>query len=117
MSNNERQTVESIRAQYEERQWTKLDRLKALDKGVKRPAQIGAYIFGSLGALVLGGGMCLAMPEVIVGYMPLGIAVGVVGIAMVSANYFIYKARLKSRRRKASAEICRLSDEILGNNN
>ncbi len=115
MNNSERQTVESIRAKYEERKETKLDRLKALDRRVKRPADAAAYIFGSLGALVLGVGMCLAMPEVIEGYMPLGIAVGVVGIAMVSANYFIYKAHLKSRRRRASAEIYRLSDEILGN--
>ena len=43
------------------------------------------------------------------------IAVGLVGIAMVSINYFIYKANLKARRKKASAEIFRLSNEILGN--
>lgn len=114
MSNNEKQIVESIRAKYEESEVTKLDRLKSLDRRVRRPAEAGAYIFGSIGSLVLGAGMCLAMPEVIEGYMPLGIGVGLVGIVMVSVNYFIYKSNLKARRRKASAEIHRLSDEILG---
>lgn len=115
MSNNERQTVENIRAKYEVREQSKLEKLKALDRKVRRPAEIFAYIFGSIGALVLGSGMCLAMPEVIEGYMPLGIGVGLVGILMVSVNYFLYKSSLKARRKKASAEIFRLSDEILGN--
>ena len=115
MNNNEKQIVEKIRSGYEERKPTKLDELRAVDRRVKRPAQVFAYIFGTVGALVLGSGMCLAMPEVIEGYMPLGICVGLVGIAMVSLNYLIYKATLRSRRRKASPEIFRLSNEILGN--
>lgn len=115
MSNNERQTVENIRAKYEVREISKIERLKALDRKVRRPAEIFAYIFGSIGALVLGSGMCLAMPEVIEGYMPLGIAVGLVGILMVSVNYFLFKSSLNARRKKASGEIFRLSDEILGN--
>lgn len=115
MNNNEIKTVEKIRSNYEERKTSKLDELKDLDRKIKRPAEVFAYIFGSIGSLVLGSGMCLAMPEVIEGYMPVGIAIGLVGIAMVSINYFIYKASLKARRKKASAEIFRLSNEILGN--
>ena len=115
MSNNERQLVENIRKGYEDKKITKLDELKALDRKTKRPAQVFAYVFGSIGALVLGSGMCLAMPEVIEGYMPLGIGVGIVGIIMVSVNYFLYKSILGKRRRKASGEIFRLSNEILGN--
>ena len=115
MSNNEKQIVEKIRARYEEKQTTKLDKLKSLDRRTKRPAEIFAYIFGSLGALVMGGGMCLCMPEVIEGYMPVGIGVGLVGILMVSFNFLIYRSYLNARRRKASAEIIRLSNEISGN--
>ena len=115
MSNNERQYVENILKGYEKKETTKLDELKALDRKTKRPAQVFAYIFGTIGALVLGSGMCLAMPEVIEGYMPLGIGVGIVGIIMVSVNYKLYNAILNSRKRKASAEILRLSGEILGN--
>lgn len=112
--NNEKQIVEKILNGYEEKKITKLDELKALDKKVRRPAEVFAYIFGSIGALVLGSGMCLAMPEVIEGYMPLGIGVGTLGIVMVSINYFIYKSFLGARRRKASSKILKLSGEILG---
>lgn len=115
MNNNEIQTVEKIRAQYSAKKMTKLDELKKLDRDTKRPALVFAYVFGSLGSLVLGAGMCLAMPDVIEGYMPLGIGVGLAGIAMVFANYFIYKANLNARRRKASEKIFKLSNEILGN--
>ena len=114
MNNNEKQIAEKIRKGYEEKKLTKLDELKALDRRTKRPAEVFAYIFGTIGALVLGSGMCLAMPEVIEGYMPLGIGVGTVGIIMVTLNYFMYKSLLSKRRRKASAEIFRLSGEILG---
>ena len=115
MSNNEREIVEKIRTRYEEKEITKLDRLKSLDKSTRRPAEVFAYIFGSIGALVMGSGMCLCMPEVIEGYMPLGIGIGLVGILMVSINYFVFKSHLRARKRKASAEIFRLSNEILGN--
>lgn len=115
MSNNERQIVEKIRKEYEEKKVTKIDELKELDRRTKRPAKIFAYIFGSVGSLVLGSGMCLAMPEVIEGHMALGIGIGIVGIVMVSVNYFIYKTHLAARRRKVSSEIFKLSNEILGN--
>ena len=114
MNNNEKQYAQKILDTYQEKKTTKLDEPKAMDRRVKRPASIFAYIFGSLGSLVLGSGMCLAMPEVIEGYMPLGIAVGILGIIMVSVNYPIYKAILGARRRKASSKIMKLSGEILG---
>ena len=114
MSNKEKVMVEKIRAQYSVREMSKLDELKALDKRVKRPADVFAYIFGSIGALVLGSGMCLAMPEVIEGYMPLGICVGIVGIAMVSLNYFIHKGLISKRKKKYASRVFELSGEILG---
>lgn len=115
MSNNESKIVEKIRASYEESKVTKLDELKTLDRRTKRPAQALAYILGSIGTLVLGAGMCLCMPEVIEGYIPIGIAVGLVGILMVSVNPIFYRSHLRARKRRASAEIFRLSGEILGN--
>ncbi len=114
MSDKEKITVEKIKARYEERKITKFDELKELDRKTRRPAEVLAYVLGTLGALILGTGMCLAMPDVIEGYMPLGIGVGLVGIVIVSINYFIYKAHLNSRKRKASSKIFKLSNEILG---
>ena len=113
MSNKEKNAVEKIRSSYTEKPVSKLDELRELNKRVERPAKIFAYIFGVIGALVLGIGMCLAMPELIEGYMPLGIAVGVVGMIMVGFNYCIYKAILMSRRNKNKDAVLALSDEIL----
>ena len=92
---------------------TKLYELKALDKKVKKPAKVFAYIFGVLGSLVLGTGMCFAM-KVLGDIMVVGIVVGILGILMVSINYPIYKAILKKRKFKYSRKILELSQEIVG---
>ena len=95
-----------------ERKAEKLDELKALDKRVKRPAETFAYIFGGVGALTLGTGMCLAM-KVIGNMMISGIVIGLIGIAMVSATYSLYKKILRSRRSKYAKQIFALTDELL----
>lgn len=102
--------VKSIREEYEERDETKIEKLRRLDQKVKTPANIFAYVFGIAGALILGVGMCLAM-KIIGDLMPLGIVIGCVGIVMVSVNYFIYRAILKSRKEKYSDRILKLADE------
>lgn len=89
-------------------------RLQQLDKKVRRPAAVFGWIFGILGALVLGAGMCVAMEVILPGYFYAGIAVGVVGIVMVCVNYPIYRAILRSRRKKYGDEIIALSSRILG---
>ena len=91
---NEREWVEEIRRDYQEKsvKESKIERLHKLDRAARRPANIFAYTFGVIGALVLGVGMCLAM-GVIGDLFALGIVVGVLGIAMVSVNYFIYRAK------------------------
>ena len=114
MQEKERQYAENIRRAYTDKgeSESKLEKLRKLDSSARRPAEIFAYVFGILGALVLGVGMCLAM-EVLGSMMPLGIAIGVLGIAMVSANYFIYRSILRSRKKKYAKEILSLSDELL----
>ena len=112
----EKQFARQVRAEYapKSEEEGKLEQLKKLDRAARRPAEIFAYMFGIVGALVLGVGMCLAM-EVIGSMMPLGIVIGVVGIAMVTANYFLYRAILRSRKKKYAKEIVSLSDELLKN--
>ena len=112
----EKQYAQQVRAEYApgSEEEGKLEQLKKLDRAARRPAEIFAYMFGIVGALVLGVGMCLAM-EVIGSMMPIGIVIGVVGIAMVTANYFLYRAILRSRKKKYAKEIVSLSDELLKN--
>jgi len=113
MTSYEVNDVKRIREEYEEKGVSTLDELRALDRRVKRPAEILAYTLGTVGALTLGTGMCLAMEVIGTGLMPLGIAIGLVGIAMVSANYFLYKSILGKRRARYRDEIIALSNEAL----
>ena len=62
--------------------------------------------------MVLGFGMCLAM-EVLFDLMPLGIVIGIVGIFMVSVNYFLYQRILDRRKNKYTSEIMELSKSLL----
>ena len=97
---------------YGEKKANKLDQLISLDQKVRRPAEITAYTGGIIGSLILGLGMCLAM-KVIMDMMALGIVIGVVGIFIVSVNYFLYKKVYNRNRAKYGREILRLAEEIL----
>lgn len=110
---DEKKYASKLQEEYSEKVPGDVDKLKKLDEKVKLPANVFAYTFGIIGALVLGVGMCLAM-KVIGDMFALGIVVGIAGIAMVSVNYFIYKAILKSRRNKYAGEVISLSNNIIG---
>ncbi len=110
---NQTTQIEKIRASYiPQEEPTKFEQLKQLDKKVKNPAKIFAYIFGSVSSLVLGTGMCLAMGT-IGSSMPLGIVIGVAGMALMAVNYPLYKAILKKRIKKYSQQVIELSDSLL----
>ena len=110
--------VQKIRTQYTEKEHTGLDALKELDTKVKRPANVFAYVFGSISAIIMGSGMSLVMTDIaeMVGIenpMLYGIVIGVVGMFMAIINYPIYKGILGSRRKKYADKIIALSDKIM----
>ena len=116
--NDQEFLVQKIRSQYTEKESTELDELRALDAKVKRPANMFAYIFGSVSAIIMGAGMSLVMTDIgaeigIAEPMVPGIAIGIVGMLMVIANYPIYKTMLGSRRKKYAEKIIALSDNIM----
>lgn len=117
MNKQESKLVNEIRENYveKEKEQSRLDELLRLDRKVRRPAEIFAYTFGTLGSLVLGIGMCFAMKVLSTAAfsMPLGIAIGVLGITMVSLNYYFYKCILRKQKRKYATKIVSLSDELL----
>ncbi len=114
--------LKKIREKYEAPTETedKMTRLRRLDAGVTKTAQTVAIVLGIIGALIMGFGMSLVMTELanILGAykdmaMPLGVAIGVVGVMLVSVAYPIYNAIVKSKRRKIAPEIIRLADELM----
>ncbi len=116
--NDQEFLVQKIRTQYTGREYTQLDALKELDAKVKRPANIFAYVFGSVSAIIMGSGMSLVMTD-IGAYLGMsetmipGIIIGVIGLVMSIINYPIYKNILASRRNKYSDQILKLSDKIM----
>ena len=113
---NQTKTIEKIRSSYEKKETTKFDELKELDKKVKNPAKIFAYVFGLLSSLVLGTGMCLAMKVIgnsLSFSMPVGIGVGLLGILLISVTYPLYKAILNARKKKYASKILALSEKII----
>jgi hypothetical protein len=110
--------VEKIRAEYTLKEVSALDELKALDARVKRPANVFGYVYGCLGAMIMGTGMSMVMTDIgdILGLkdaMPLGVAMGLVGIVMVLSTYTLYKRILTSRKNQYAAEILALSEKVL----
>ena len=119
MNHNDQEfLVQKIRTQYTEKQHTELDELKALDAKVKRPANVFAYTYGSVSAIVMGAGMSLVMTDIgatlgLANAMVPGIIVGVVGMLMALTTYPIYKRMLSARKKKYAAQIMKLSDKIM----
>ena len=117
-SNDQKFLVQKIRTQYTEKQHTELDALKALDAKVKKPANVFAYTYGSVSAIVMGAGMSLVMTEIgatmgLASAMVPGIVIGIVGMGMALSTYPIYKKMLNDRKKKYASEILKLSERIL----
>ena len=118
--NDQEYLVQKIRAQYTEKEHTQLDALKELDAKVKRPANVFAYIFGSIAAIIMGCGMSLVMTDIgtILGMtetMLPGIIIGIIGLFLAIINYPIHKEIMNRRKKKYAGQIMNLSDKIMGN--
>ena len=118
MNRNDKEfLIQKIRTQYIEKENTTVDELMQLDTKVKRPANLFAYVFGSISAIIMGSGMSLVMTDIaetvnIANPMPVGIIIGIVGMLMAIVNYPIYKGILGKRRKKYADRIIALSDKI-----
>lgn len=111
--NTDKIYAEAIANEYAPKEASKVLALKKLDMKAKSKANIFAYTFGVVMALVLGTGMCLSMGVIGGGSIPAvgaGIAVGIIGI--VGVNYPIYRKLLDAGKRKYAFEIVQLAREI-----
>lgn len=122
MNNNDSRFIaQQIRSQYTPKENTQLDELKALDKKVKTPANVFAYIFGSISAVIMGSGMSLVMTDLgstlgIADSMLPGVIIGVAGMLLAIINYPMYKGILNSRKKKYADQILKLSETLINNN-
>lgn len=110
--------VQRIRSQYIEKTPTELDELRALDRKVRKPAVVFAWVFGILAALVMGAGMSLVMTDIgsMVGIaepMLPGIVTGVAGLALLLLTIPVCKGILNRRRKKYASQILNLSEKLM----
>ncbi|MBR1867072.1 MAG: dihydropteridine reductase [Clostridia bacterium] len=113
--NTDKTYAEKIASEYAPKETRKVVALKKLDNRAKLPANIFAFTFGIIMALLLGVGMCLTMNIIGDGstaFMVIGVIVGIIGIIGVSVNYPIYKKILNNSMKKYSADILALAKEI-----
>lgn len=121
-SANEQEEIKKIREKYapESKTEDKMERLRRLDRGVTKKAQIISLTLGIIGTLILGFGMSFVMTDLadIFGSykdlsMIIGIAVGTVGLVLDCLAYPIYSLIVKHERKKIAPEVIRLTDELM----
>lgn len=113
--NTDKIYAEAIANEYAPKDTSKVIALKKLDRKAKSKANIFAYTFGVIMALVLGLGMCLSMQVVGNGSVfmtAVGIVIGIIGILGISINYPVYKKLLESGKKQYAFEIMQLAKEI-----
>lgn len=112
--NTDKIYAEQIANEYSKKETTKVRQLKKLDSKAKNPANVFAYTFGIVSALVLGTGMCLAMSVIGsgIGATVVGIVIGIIGLVGCGVNYPIYKKLREKGKEKYGSDILRLAKEI-----
>lgn len=116
--NTDKIYAEALANEYAPKDTSKVLALKKLDRKAKRPANIFAYTFGIITSLIAGTGMCLSMDVIgggTAGFMVLGIMIGILGLAGMGINYFVYKKLLEKGKQQYAFEIIELAKQISDN--
>ena len=112
-SAKQQEEVEQIRNKYLPKQESKMEQLRKLDKQAEVPGQITSIALGTIGALLLGVGMCCTMVwNTQMSTFIIGIIVGIAGITIAGAAYPIYKKVTEKQRAKIADQIIALSNEL-----
>ena len=116
-SASQQEEIQSIRQKYVPKEESKMDRLRALDARVTKKATMVSIVVGVIGALILGCGMSLIMSDfgaaLGAAALPVGIALGAIGLALVALAYPLYNRTLKKEREKIAPQILQLTDELM----
>lgn len=113
----QQQEVENIRKKYLPKEEDKMEQLRRLHHSATQKAQAWSIALGTVGTLIMGIGMSLAMSDFgkpLGAYaMVAGIIVGLTGMVLLALAYPVYNHVLKKERARIAPEILRLTDELL----
>lgn len=110
-SANQQEEINAIREKYIPKAENKMDQLRQLDQSVTKKGTMISIIVGIIGTLLLGIGMCCTLVWADK-FFVLGIIVGVIGIAILSAAYPIYSKITKREKERITPLIIKLTDEL-----
>lgn len=112
-SAKQQEEVERIKAKYLPKQETKLEQLKRLDKQAEKPGMIASITVGTIGALILGVGMCFTMVwNTSIAMFVAGIIIGIAGMGIAGVAFPLYKRITQKQRAKIADQVIALSNEI-----
>lgn len=111
-SAKEQMEIKNIRQKYLPKEVDKMEQLRRLDQSAAKKGMSVSIGVGTIGAFLLGIGMCCAMVWMGMWFIP-GIIIGVIGIALISAAYPLYVRITKKERERIAPEILRLADELM----
>lgn len=108
-SASEEERCREIRDLYLGHAETKLEKLEAIERSVKRKAAGPAITLGIIATLAAGAGTSLCL--VAMNYMA-GVPLGLAGFAGVFLSWPLYKALLKRGRKAKADEVRRLTEDL-----
>ncbi|MBQ7378638.1 MAG: hypothetical protein IJW70_03025 [Clostridia bacterium] len=119
-SAKDKDEISRIRKKYEvNAKDHKLKRLHDLDASVQGYASSASIAIGTIGTLIMGTGMSAVMVEEFGTYLnlgiyttPIGIAVGIAGLAIAICAYPVYRAVSEKRKKQIAPEILSLIEEL-----
>ena len=103
--------IERIKRKYIPAEESKMDQLRKLDASATKPGTMWSIIVGTIGTLIMGGGMSCTMtgPESL--FIP-GIILGIVGLAIIGAAYPLFVHITKKQKEKLAPQILALAEEL-----
>ena len=118
-SAKQQEEIEKIKNKYLPKQESKMEQLRKLDKSAEKPGTITAIALGTIGSLIMGAGMSLAMTDLCTIFgmgnlqaMIIGIVIGVIGMAVAGVAYPVYVSITKKQRAKIADQVLKLSEEL-----
>ncbi|MFA6938122.1 MAG: hypothetical protein WCQ67_07805 [Treponema sp.] len=106
------EVVNSIRSKYDKKstRQEKVEEIENLDQSVTSAGTVWALVYGIIGALIFGTGMCCV---IIWNRMVFGIIIGLLGMIIMSLAIPGRKLAMERQKAKVSGQIKKLSEEVL----
>lgn len=111
-SSAQQEEIKKIREKYtvSPKEEDKIETLRRLDESVTTKGTVVSLIFGIVGTLIFGTGMCCCL---VWDLFALGVIVGLLGIICLAITYPLYTRITKKEHERIAPEILRLTDELM----